>query len=131
MAASLDPSGTAGRVRRLTAWDWRTVAIIGRRNSPAASKQRTVIARAIVSDPAMILVDEPTGALDSRTSSDVLAIFEELHQDGRTIVMVTHDLDVARRAERRITIHDGRIVEDDRASNRKSYLRIAMSGAGQ
>ena len=94
-------------------------------------QQRTVIARAIVSDPAMILADEPTGALDSRTSSDVLAIFEELHRDGRTIVMVTHDLDVARRAERRITIHDGRIVEDDRASNRKSCLRLAMSGAGQ
>jgi putative ABC transport system ATP-binding protein len=94
-------------------------------------QQRTVIARAIVSDPAMILADEPTGALDSRTSSDVLAIFEELHRDGRTIVMVTHDLDVARRAERRITIHDGRIVEDDRASNRKSNLRLAMSGAGQ
>ena len=75
-------------------------------------QQRVVIARAIVNDPALVLADEPTGALDSRTSADILAMFEELNRDGRTIVMVTHAAEVADRARRRITIHDGRIVED-------------------
>ena len=61
-------------------------------------QQRTVIARAIVNDPALILADEPTGALDSATAGEILSIFEGLHRDGRTIVMVTHAADVAARA---------------------------------
>jgi putative ABC transport system ATP-binding protein len=79
-------------------------------------QQRVVIARAMVNDPALILADEPTGALDSRTSDEILSLFEDLHRDGRTIVVVTHAADVADRAQRQITLHDGRIVEDDAAS---------------
>jgi putative ABC transport system ATP-binding protein len=79
-------------------------------------QQRVVIARAMVNDPALILADEPTGALDSRTSDEIMSLFEDLHRDGRTIVVVTHATEVADRAQRRITLHDGRIVEDDAAS---------------
>ena len=76
-------------------------------------QQRVVIARALVNDASLILADEPTGALDSRTSDDILPLFEELNRAGRTVVVVTHGSDVAQRARRRITLHDGRIVEDD------------------
>jgi macrolide transport system ATP-binding/permease protein len=75
-------------------------------------QQRVGIARAIVNRPALILADEPTGALDSRTGDEILSLFEHLHRDGHTIVVVTHADDVAERAHRRITIHDGRIVAD-------------------
>src|SRR5260370_30011719 len=75
-------------------------------------QQRVVIARAIVNDPALILADEPAGALDSRTSDEIMSLFEDLHRDGRTIVLVTHAAEIADRAERQITLHDGRIVED-------------------
>jgi putative ABC transport system ATP-binding protein len=75
-------------------------------------QQRVAIARAIVNDPALILADEPTGSLDSKTSDDILALFKRLHLEGRTIVVVTHAADVAECARRRITIHDGTIVDD-------------------
>jgi putative ABC transport system ATP-binding protein len=75
-------------------------------------QQRVAIARALVNKPALILADEPTGALDSTTSDEIMSLFEELHREGSTIIVVTHDQDVAKRAERRITLHDGRIVED-------------------
>jgi len=75
-------------------------------------QQRVVIARAMVNDPALILADEPTGALDTRTSDEIMSLFEDLHRDGRTIILVTHAAEVADRAERQITLYDGRIVED-------------------
>lgn len=75
-------------------------------------QQRVVIARAMVNNPSLILADEPTGALDSRTGDEIMSLFEDLHRDGRTIVVVTHAAEVAARAERQITLHDGRIVED-------------------
>jgi putative ABC transport system ATP-binding protein len=78
-------------------------------------QQRVVIARALVNDPALILADEPTGALDSTTSDEILTLFEGLHREGRTIVVVTHAAEVGNRAQRRITLHDGRIVSDDAA----------------
>ncbi len=83
-------------------------------------QQRVVIARAVVNDPALILADEPTGALDSTTSEAILSLFEQLHRDGRTIIVVTHAAEVADHARRRITLHDGRIVKDDVASTRHS-----------
>jgi putative ABC transport system ATP-binding protein len=83
-------------------------------------QQRVVIARAMVNDPALILADEPTGALDSRTSDEILSLFEDLHRDGRTIVVVTHAAEVADRAQRRITLHDGQIIEDDTASKARA-----------
>src|SRR4051794_7524580 len=76
-------------------------------------QQRVAIARAIVNDPALILADEPTGALDSKTSAEILALFTDLHREGRTIVVVTHAADVAECTQRRITLHDGKVIHDD------------------
>ena len=90
-------------------------------------QQRTVIARAIVNDPALILADEPTGALDSTTAGEILSIFEGLHRDGCTIVMVTHAADVAARAPRRITLHDGRIAADTGAASQSAAKAPALS----
>ncbi len=75
-------------------------------------RQRTAIARAIVTRPSLLLCDEPTGALDTRTSEDVLRLIEEIHQGGATVVMVTHDMSVARRLDRTIWMSDGRIERD-------------------
>jgi putative ABC transport system ATP-binding protein len=73
-------------------------------------QQRVAVARALVTDPALILADEPTGNLDSTASADVLALFDELHAMGRTIVLITHEADVARRAQRTVLIRDGRLA---------------------
>jgi putative ABC transport system ATP-binding protein len=73
-------------------------------------QQRVAIARAIINQPALLLADEPTGALDSRTTEEVLAIFDELHRSGMTVVMVTHEDDVAARAERVVHFRDGRVL---------------------
>ncbi len=75
-------------------------------------QQRVAIARALVNRPHLLLADEPTGALDSHTGQEVLALFDELHAQGLTLAVVTHDWKVARRAERIVTISDGQIVED-------------------
>ena len=74
-------------------------------------QQRVAIARAIVTNPRLILADEPTGALDSKTSQEIIDIFHDLHSQGNTIVLITHDNDVARQAERAIHILDGQITE--------------------
>ena len=75
-------------------------------------QQRVVIARAIVNDPALVLADEPTGALDSETGEQILQLFEQLHRDGCTVVVITHAADVAVRAQRRITLHDGQVADN-------------------
>jgi len=75
-------------------------------------QQRVAIARAIVNDPVFLLADEPTGNLDSRTSIEVLAFFQELNRQGKTIVLVTHEHDIADYAKRQITFRDGRIISD-------------------
>jgi putative ABC transport system ATP-binding protein len=70
------------------------------------------IARALVNDPHIILADEPTGALDSHTTEEIIALFEELNATGITVILVTHEPDIAKRARRRLTFRDGQIVED-------------------
>ncbi len=74
--------------------------------------QRAALARALVNEPDLLLADEPTGNLDSRTGNEVLTLLEEFVADGRTLVLVTHDLEVARRANRTIELRDGRLVGD-------------------
>ncbi|HVK27059.1 MAG TPA: ABC transporter ATP-binding protein [Nocardioides sp.] len=75
-------------------------------------QQRVAVARALVTEPALLLADEPTGNLDSRSTHDVLGLFDELHAAGRTIVLITHEPDVAARAGRNLVIDDGLITED-------------------
>ena len=75
-------------------------------------QQRVSIARALAGDPSLILADEPTGALDSRTSREVLNFLKELNEEGNTIVMITHDLNVAKHAGRVVRIVDGEIYEN-------------------
>ncbi len=75
-------------------------------------KQRVAIARALVTKPEIILADEPTGALDSNTGKDILKMLNDLNKDGNTIILITHDKEIARKAKRIITIKDGKIISD-------------------
>lgn len=72
------------------------------------------IARALVNQPRFILADEPTGALDTKSSEQILSLFSELHREGKTIIMITHDPDVAKKADRTVFIRDGELVLDER-----------------
>jgi putative ABC transport system ATP-binding protein len=77
-------------------------------------RQRVAIARALVNHPSILLADEPTGALDTKTSHEIMALFEKLHAEGNTIIVVTHEPDVAERAHRVLTIRDGQIEKDEK-----------------
>ena len=79
--------------------------------------QRVAIARALVNDPAVILADEATGNLDTRTSYEMLVLFQRLHMEGRTIIFVTHNPEIARYSSRNITLRDGKIREDVENTN--------------
>ena len=74
-------------------------------------KQRVAIARAIVNQPSVILADEPTGALDSKTAAEIMSVFKKLHQQGKTVMIVTHDMGVAQQCERIIEISDGNLIK--------------------
>ena len=80
-------------------------------------KQRVAIARALVNRPAILLADEPTGNLDSRTCEEILALFADLHRQGQTIIMVTHEADVARNAKRIVRMRDGKVLSDLRTED--------------
>ncbi|WP_415643697.1 ABC transporter ATP-binding protein [Sphingomonas antarctica] len=82
-------------------------------------QQRVAIARALVTEPLMLLADEPTGALDTATSDDIMGLFQRLNDDGITVIVVTHEPDVAQYASRRVLFRDGRVIEDAAVTNRR------------
>ena len=88
-------------------------------------QQRVAIARALINDPKLMLADEPTGNLDSKTSFEVMAVFQRLNDEGRTVVVITHEPDIAEYAKRIVRFHDGRVAEDQPVTSR----RLAISGA--
>jgi putative ABC transport system ATP-binding protein len=88
-------------------------------------RQRVAVARALVGAPSILLADEPTGNLDSKTSAEIMALFDELHGQGQTVVVVTHEPDIAAHCKRTIRVSDGRIVEDSR------HPGAGVSGHGQ
>ena len=93
-------------------------------------QQRVSIARALVGNPAVILADEPTGALDSRTGREVLAILQQLHQAGNTVVLITHDNSIAVQAQRIIRLEDGRVVYDGPADAPEAVVTPRATGKG-
>jgi putative ABC transport system ATP-binding protein len=98
--AALDAVGVADRAGHLPS------------ELSGGQQQRVAVARALVTNPSLILADEPTGNLDSRSTDEVLAIFGRLNRDGRTVVLITHEPEVAERARRVIRLGDGRVLED-------------------
>lgn len=88
-------------------------------------RQRVAIARALVTHPSIILADEPTGNLDSKTGEEIMALFEELHRQGNTIILVTHEADIADHAHRVVRLRDGRIESDEPSRQRRPVAASA------
>lgn len=84
-------------------------------------RQRVAVARALVTRPSIILADEPTGNLDTKTGEEIMMLFEELHRQGNTIILVTHEADIADHAQRAIRLRDGVVESDEQVRKRKSY----------
>jgi putative ABC transport system ATP-binding protein len=83
-------------------------------------RQRVAVARALVNDPSIVLADEPTGNLDSKTGEEIMGLFENLHRQGNTIILVTHELDIAQHAHRVIFIRDGKIASDEKVVKKQA-----------
>ena len=100
------------------------VGLQGRENNQPSQlsggqQQRVAIARALVTNPAIILADEPTGNLDSRTSEEIMGIFQRLNDEGKTVVLITHEPDIAQHAKRIVTMRDGLIQHDEMIEQRR------------
>jgi putative ABC transport system ATP-binding protein len=100
-------------------WDHTSAQLSG------GQQQRVAIARSLVNDPAILLADEPTGNLDSKTSVEVMAIFQELNEEGKTIVLITHELDISEHAKRVVMFRDGKILSDVPVERRRPAARPA------
>ena len=111
-------AGITGSIARQRAIEALTSVGLGNRTDhrpdqlSGGQQQRVAIARALVNNPSLLLADEPTGALDTKTTAEILHLFDQLHDQGLTLVVVTHDMKVASRAQRIITLIDGAVVSD-------------------
>ena len=90
-------------------------------------RQRVAVARALVTKPSIILADEPTGNLDSKTGEEIMMLFQELHSQGNTIILVTHEPDIAEHAHRTIRLRDGHIESDEPVTKRRTYTAVKAS----
>jgi len=121
--------GLPGKERRQRAMEALERVGLGQRMShrqnelSGGQQQRVAIARALATNPPMLLADEPTGALDSKTGMEVLDMMEELNRAGQTIVLITHDMEVAKRASRTVVIRDGVLTEQERRGSHETYAR--------
>jgi putative ABC transport system ATP-binding protein len=106
-------------------WDHTQAQLSG------GQQQRVAIARSLVNDPAILLADEPTGNLDSKTSDEVMAIFQELNEEGRTVVLITHEPDIAEYAKRIVSFRDGKIVMDVPVTTRRHAVRPVAAGSAK
>jgi putative ABC transport system ATP-binding protein len=86
-------------------------------------QQRVAIARALINDPKLMLADEPTGNLDSRTSEEVMAVFQDLNERGKTVVLITHEQDISEYARRVVVFRDGKLVEDHPVTRRRAAAK--------
>jgi putative ABC transport system ATP-binding protein len=93
-------------------------------------QQRVAIARALITDPPLLLADEPTGNLDTRTSEDIMAIVQALNDEGRTVILITHEADIAAHARRVVHMRDGRITSDEPVRDRRRARAEATAAAG-
>jgi putative ABC transport system ATP-binding protein len=82
-------------------------------------QQRVAIARSLINDPKLILADEPTGNLDTKTSEEVIGVFQKLNDSGKTVVLITHEPDIAEHAKRMVVFRDGKVVEDRAVADRR------------
>ena len=114
--------GCLRRVGLEDRWDHTSAQLSG------GQQQRVAIARSLVNDPSILLADEPTGNLDSKTSVEVMAIFQELNEEGKTIVLITHEQDISEHAKRVVTFRDGKILSDVPVEHRRRTGRPTGGG---